>query len=452
MEKWQEVLATKFFFLQGDSDANFGSFLGAAYENFFDLDKICIEIHRNNMGNPLAVTLVDPTRVKLIMPEPHNGNGIKANRRRWDLREYQELLERANIPNPYKDEYRYLVLLPDGRKRAKFTNKNLRVFQFFQTSYTDRYGHFEGIVGQAARVISAIINAVIMNSARISDTGIPPGMITLTGGGTLNQTKVGRIELSMFKKLLWAHLRGARNRWRVPVIALPEKCDAKLLQFTQTSKDMEFFNWMSLMFTILCRLSGTDPEEISLASNRAVMSGKRLFEEGPTGIVKVSKDTGLKTFLAYIAQSLNTTDVIQELTGHDDWAIMFTGLEAKDEAKKFELIAKQLQTLKSVNDLRREEGDEEFELMVGEQNIYDLPGTGNPTFMQLIMTAIQGQGQENGGGLPWEEEEESGNEETVPFDRLRKLSEKKEEERERVAPAARKEEVKKSMIEIEVTV
>jgi hypothetical protein len=163
---------------------------------------------------------------------------------------------------------------------------------------------------------------------------------------------------------------------------------------------MEFFNWMSLMFTIFCRLSGTDPEELSLASNKSTVGDKgSLFQQSTEGIQRRSRDNGLRTFLMYFCEIVNDTGVIEELTGHDDWVWQVSGLDTKDETAKEELTTKKLNNSISINDARVEDGKEPYKDIVlkfngKDVNLYDIPAIQNQNVYQAVMTIYQGEQQQ----------------------------------------------------------
>jgi len=62
----------------------------------------------------------------------------------------------------------------------------------------------------------------------------------------------------------------------------------------------------------------------------------------------------------------------------------------------------------SINDLLVAEDKNEVELMMGDVNIYDLPGSANPQFLQLITAALQAKQQEAMGMGMFPGEEEGG--------------------------------------------
>jgi hypothetical protein len=222
----------------------------------------------------------------------------------------------------------------------------------------------------------------------------PFGILVMEGGAN-----VDRATLEMFKKLLWAQTTGAVNRWRIPVIGLPKGDKAQWIPFHQASKEMEYYQWMSLLFTILCQLSGTDPTELALASNKEAIGRRPMFEQGPSSIIRSSKDKGLRTFLYAVARAINNTGVIQEITGHPEWVLAFTGLDVKDEKAMTELHQAELESIKSMNQLLKEN-----DLQTMDEDWANVPGIGNPQVYNAWMQARQMEMSQQmgamGGGIP----------------------------------------------------
>lgn len=402
INKWSEIIADRFFFLNGSDKASLGQVLQAAYDDFFDIGCLAFFVWRRRDGVPLGLIQVDSALVKKILPD-----GLYLDR--WDSTEWNLAKEAAEIKadanDRYKDEFRYVLLDKNKTRMAKFTKKSMLVHDFFRTSsYRDLFKG-TGIIGQAVKIITDIICSIELNASRISNNRVPQGVLAVQGGAATNQAA-----LEKFKRLLWAQTMGAQNRWKIPIIALPDKNQLQWLSFHENNKDVMFFEWVTLRFTMFCRLSGTDPEELSMASNKGMVEGKgALFASSTEGIMRKSKDLGLRSFLGAFAEFINDSGIIAELTGNDQLIGKFSGLDVKDEQAKATLNKTLLETTHSVNELLKIDGKEEVKLEIGGINPYDLPGIQNQQMFQMVMMKIQqGVQQEMGGG----EGEETNNQET----------------------------------------
>ena len=383
MKKWSDIFANKFFFMMGEDNANLGKVLGASYNDFFDLDKICFYIHRANNGQPLGMIMVDAAMVKTIVPKRYSIQ-------RWDQEEFEELVESTHLEKPYSDDFRYILVNKHKTRVAKFTKKSMVMSNLFKTSSIDFLYKGNSIVEQSVKEIASAINSIDFNSARFTNNRMPQGIIGLNGAAN-----VSPIVVEKFKKLLWAQSMGPSNAWRIPIISLPDKSGIQWIPFNQSSKDMEYFNWFSLLATMLCVKAQIQPEVLGLASNRGTMEGKgALFQQSPENAQMRSKDEGLRTFLNYETEIFNDTGIVYELTGKKDWLLSFSGLDVKDETAQEELNVKRLTTHSTVNEILGGEGKKSYTLELGGMNVFDIPAIGNQNVYQLVVTAIQQKQQE----------------------------------------------------------
>jgi len=398
---WEMILAEKFFFRTGHAEANLSDVLGCAYEDWFDLDKVAFYIRRSRSGRPLGMVLMDAALIKPIVPRV---GGTQMDR--WDRKELEELGERLGKTKAkvFLDDYRYMMLDPAGSRRIKFKESSLVMRSFFTTTDTHNVYKGTGFIEQAVRVITSIINTITFNASRLTNQRVPMGMVALEGGANVNQ-----IQVDLFKKMLWAYTMGAENRWRVPIIALPERNTIKWVPFHRSSQEMQLFDWLSLLITILCQLSGTDPEEISIASNRAAMTKKQAFvEESSERLVKRSQDKGLKTFLHFFSSIFNDTDLLAQLTGKDYLRLDFAGMETVDQKKRRDLQKLELQTHKSINDIRGEQDMPPAEFKIAGMNLYDVAALDDPTVSAVLQQKAQAEMMMAGQpGMPGGEEGES---------------------------------------------
>jgi hypothetical protein len=205
-------------------------------------------------------------------------------------------------------------------------------------------------------------------------------------------------------------MSGASNAQKFPMISLTgEKTDAKVLNLRQNSKDFEFHQGTTLLFSIWCKYSGTDPNELALASYKDAVGKPGLFNESADGLVKESKDSGARTFLTHLADSMNVPNrdglnVFQLMT-QMDVKMEFTGFEIEDAKVKYELREKDLETVKSVNDILAEQDKERQVLMLGDNNIFDIPGFHNSSVYQTALFLAQQKAQKDAaqqqpGGMP----------------------------------------------------
>ena len=371
----------KFFFPPFERKADFAKWLGVCYEDFFDLDDITCEIRRTLNGVPLGFHISDPNLIFHVLPKkgPKYDNWMigQTNPETQEFKPDQKLI----LQHMSESDIKY-VMMKNNKRMAKFTDSRLFKSHFFRSSnYKEAYRGFS-IVEQGIRMLMGIMKSLTFNSANFDNNRTPQGVFAFQGG------IANRIATEQFKKVLYAYLSGAQNRHRLPVLGLPESGDAKFIPFNVNSREMEFHLWITLLFTILCQLSGTNPEEISMSSQQAAMTGKKLFDEKPDGILRVSRDNGLNTFLRYIESLINKSKVLQEMTGYNV-KCKFNGLEQEDERVKIEVLNSKLASSASYNDVIEAEGGEKQQLIYGDLNIYDIKGVNSPMVGKVIDAKIE---------------------------------------------------------------
>lgn len=330
----------KFFFPLGNTKPSLVKFLGASYNDFLDVDDISIEIRRSMTGKPLGFHLADPEYIHHVIPKNDKYD-------RWDQYEDNVYNKRRAKPT-VTDDIRYLFI-KNEKKLAAFSEKMMMKNHFFVSSEFTRAKRGYSIVEQGIQMITNIMNSITYNSSNFSNNRTPMGMVTLSGGD------VNRVYLEQMKKILYSYLSGAHNRWRIPILGLGENGKGEFVNFNSNSKDMEFHLWMTLLFTILCQLSGTNPEEVSMSSHESAMTGKKLFDESPDGVLKISRDKGLNTYLRYFESIVNESGVLKEMSKMNI-VCEFNGLKVEDTKTKIEIEKQELTSVKSYNDILREQG------------------------------------------------------------------------------------------------
>lgn len=394
LREWEQRIFSKLFFPANDPLPNFGKFIGNAYEDFFDLDDITIEIRKDGFGQPVAIHLQDPIIYKPVVKESRFNTFLSQDAELTALLEDYERLygEKINVnkPNTQPD---YLLIYKD-QKVAGATREVVRKFHFFTRSMFQKAQRGYSITEQAVRMITYITNALKMNASNFINNRLPQGFFAFTNAG-VNQTQLDKL-----KKILSAYGSGSDNQNKFPMISLTgERADAKWIGTRGHSRDMEYHQFMTLLFSIFCMLSGTDPRELSLGSYGDAVGRSSLFEEPTDGVRKESKDTGLKTFLYYLGDSLNSPNqygqnIFQQITKLD-CRLRFVGFEVEDKQKKIEIQTKELASTKSINDLLAEQDVESQELKLGDANIYDVKGLGSPQVFQTLLFNAQQKAQQN---------------------------------------------------------
>jgi hypothetical protein len=407
LREWERQLTTNFFFAANDTYPNLARFIGNAYEDWFDLDDFTFRITRDGLDRPIAIQLDDPIIWKPVIkkrraPIIYN-KGIDPLQAY--IEDYETMLT-GKLKMAEDDEPDYLLVYNE-RRYAAATREVIRKHHFFTRSDFRLAQRGYSVVEQGINIVTYILNALKMNASNFTENRMPQGFAAFTGGG------IGGMQLEKLKKVLYAHMTGAGNANRFPMVSLKgEKGDAKWVNIRNNSREMEYHLWMTLLFSIWCQLSGTDPREISLGAHSDAVKSSSLTSENTDGIIKESKDIGAKTFLTHFEDALNTPgkagqNIFQEYTGLDI-RIKFTGFQILDKKLKYDIREKSLKTDTSINEILAEEDKEKYSLIVGGIDIFEVPALESQTVRQglqaLIQQNIQKEAaaaqQQTGAGVP----------------------------------------------------
>ena len=381
LKQWEIRLQEKLFFPPGEIYPNLSKYLGTLYEDWFDLDDMTIGIRRDGTNYPIGLHLEDPSLWYPTVPSVKDYP-------RHDEDVLQTIGKKSGL-SIEMPTHQY-VMIKNGQRLEGRTRDNLIKSHFFSRSDFFRWRRGYSVMEQATRTTAIIVNAITFNAANFSNNRTPQGILAFSGGYT-NQLQIEKV-----KKILWATMSGAAQQKRLPIIGLPEKGDAKWVPFHNSSREMEFYTGLTLFMSIVCALSGTDPNELGLANFQDAMKGKSLQEESKEGVWQKSKDTGLLTFLNHVENSHNVlmssgTTIWEEITKMPV-KLEFRGLAAEDAKLKAELNDKRLKIDTAINTILAEDGKDKakYEIEIGEEklNIYDLPAISNPQVFQLIQSDI----------------------------------------------------------------
>jgi hypothetical protein len=376
-------IVNKFFNKVGRNSTNdampLGSWLGMAYSDFFDMDDISFEIRRAGDGTPLGFHTVDPTIIAPILPKAQDKQS--RNFQRWDIINDQDAYEKISktdsrlvlngkdMPAP-EPNYAYMMI-KNQRRYAKFTTYKMVKSHFFESSDWRRSYRGYSITQMGIRQITNIINAITYNASNFSNSSAPKGVFAYLGGMT------NRRLLDSHTRAFHSYLANPAQKHRVPLMATPAGTDLKWIAMNANNDAMGYDTFMSLLFTMLCYFSGTDPAEIGLSTYENALRGSVPFDKSPDGVQKISKDKGLNTFLYHIMDTFNATGVWKEITKLPV-VCKFNGLVVIDKQVKINIDTAKLKTYSSINDLRKENRQPTENLDYAGTNVYDIVAPENP--------------------------------------------------------------------------
>ena len=380
LQDWEVRFTEKFFFPAGEAQPSFVKFLGACYEDYFDLDDITLEKLRDGLNAPIGMQLQDPAQWYPTV------NKVKQVPPRFD----DDMIFKESYNEMEVEEARYdYVQIMNEKKILGATRDRITKNHFFVRSDWRTWRKGYGIVEQSVNTTTTIMNAFMYNSSNFTKNKTPQGLLALSGEGMNNQTIVEK-----FKKILWASMTGVGDKKRIPIVGLPAQGKADWVSMYNTPKELEFYTGITLFSSIIFALSGTNPNESGFASFRDSVKTSTLSEPNQDGVWKQSQDNGLKTFLTYMEEILNQPNgegknIFEEATNLPI-RCEFKGLASEDMKMKTDINKARLEQTASFNDLLLEEGKEKRSLVVAEGvDIYDLPAIANAQLSQFVRGHIQ---------------------------------------------------------------
>ena len=158
--------------------------------------------------------------------------------------------------------------------------------------------------------------------------------------------------MQRFKQALWSYIKNPRTNHRIPVLQTPTGADVRFINLYPNNKEAQYFEWMALLHSYLCSMTGDDPNALGLASNKGMMEGKTLQTEGLDGATRRSNQLGRDTYLQWFVNSLNKWGLVPQLTGHEDWKLEVTGLVNQNAQAKQELERGEFNLYATMNEIR----------------------------------------------------------------------------------------------------
>ncbi len=268
------------------------------------------------------------------------------------------------------------VQLLDATPYAAFTFDD--ILYEIRTPRTDLraggYGNAEteGIV----RAITGYLDSITYNSAGISRSHVPRGILTVFG-------EYDQLQRAAFERQWRAMLSGPSNRATfVPTMFSKNKEGGAQWTPMDQFDEMFFARWITLLVSICSAQHGIDPAEInfdSFSTRSAALGGKADTAEK----LAASRDKGLVPLLRFVQKVMSK---LVELRSNGRYTFRFVGIEPEDAEKKHERI----KIASTVDEIRKMNG----------QDPHDDPMGGgapaNPSLMSIYLQKLQSQMQPEG--------------------------------------------------------
>jgi len=196
------------------------------------------------------------------------------------------------------------------------------------------------------------------------------------------------------------------SQWRIPIVPSGQKKgeggEIKWIQLSGNNKEMEYQNWLDMLISAICSLFGTSIDDLGLHSQKS----QPMFEGDSKHKYSENKSRVLGNVLGYLQSYLNRIIA----TINPDYELEFVGYECEDPKQVFDLAKGEVETYKTLNEMREEKG-----LKPLEHDWADIPQS--PQAVQLYMGSqggmsgmedmgdIDGMGEDEGEGADFGEDD-----------------------------------------------
>lgn len=261
------------------------------------------------------------------------------------------------------DKPKTYVQVINRQDQAHFDAKHLVFLTYWNQSNVVSGGYGFSPVEAAIPQITYHINVEQFNARFFSQGGMTRGLLLIDPGD--GDGVSSRASLDSLRRNLMPG-QGINGSWKIPII---QAHDAKYVNMTQSSKDMEFVNFLNYLNNIICAAFQMDPVEVNFP-NRGGANGKgqgNTLNEGNTTKTKMgaSQHKGLAPVMKFIERIM--TDKILAYVD-PNYRFEFTPSQEGERQRKAEEIQAEEKSGMTLNEGRA---------LLGLQAIDggDIPGT-----------------------------------------------------------------------------
>lgn len=258
------------------------------------------------------------------------------------------------------DSPRQFAQVIDDKIVHKFNERSLTFETYWGNSNIHEFGYGYSPVEASMYHLSYFNDTEQFNARFFKQGGTTRGLLVIDSG----DNQYSQVALDSLRRT-WTSMKGINGAWKIPVMTA---ADAKFVNMTQSSKDMEFSEWLTYLINIESAIFQINPEEINFP-NRGGATGRNsgaTFESKNSTKDRnnASKDKGLTPILRFIERIIN--DKILRYVD-EDYRFEFSLGDDGAELKQAELIKAQEDAGMELNEGRQKMGLER-------KDGYDIPG------------------------------------------------------------------------------
>lgn len=353
-EKLCEFFNQTGFIQDSDREDDLSDYVSLLTRETLTIDQIATEMQRNRKGEVVAFWLLDASSIKRVDPRLSTfPKKIK----------FVQQIENK-IYNQYSDEY---LLFDHKNKRADIR------FRGYGYSSTE----------QAIDLITTLLFGYNYIRDQLLRDRVPKGFLSVMGD-------VGQPQLDSIRRYWYSAMSGAGGQWNIPI--LPSGKEGVGVEFKHlgfSNRDMEYHKLMMFVSTVVGAVFGIDLAELGIKTDDSTS----LIGENVEPRIQASKDRGLTSLLFFIGQHLNK--ILRKVT--TEYRFKFVGMVRENEAIKWDVVRKKIESAYTINEIREMEGEEPIDEAYADVVL-------NPQAVQIYQQDRQNEQQakqaEMGGGMP----------------------------------------------------
>lgn len=306
-----------------DHDAgrdDFTSYIKKITRDSLVYDQVCTEKIPRMNGKPFAFIAGPAETYRLVPPKKRKGTPA-VGREASNTQQYAQII--------------------NGSVVEEFTRKELAFGVRNPRSNLSAGGYGLSELEILIRTVTSQLWGEEWNIKAFSQGATMKGFLNFKGNIPPNQ-------LEAFKRQWLVQVASVSNAWKTPIFNA-EGVEWVPMQGNNT--EMGYQAWMDYLIKCISAVYLIDPAEINF-DMRAGTGQQPMFMTTNEAQQKVSKDRGLRPLLDFISSYLNK-NIFWEIDPHYEFA--FVGLDAKTEEQAIELRLKEVQSYKTLNEVRAED-------------------------------------------------------------------------------------------------
>ena len=336
------------FMFDGEREDDFMDYASMIIRDVYEIDQIATEVQYNRLGEPIAFWGLDGATIARVNDE-----------KRWN----RNIRFVQMIDQKIYEEYRSEDLIFD----YKFKRSDVRY-----------RGYGYSPVEMCINIITTLLFGYNYIRDQLIKDKVPKGFISVMGD-------VGQEQMDSIRNYWYAAMTGSGAQFTIPI--LPSGKDGVGVDFkdlSRSNKDMEYHRTMMFISSLVGAVFSMDLAELGIKTDDSTS----IIGENAEPRIQSSKDRGLASMLSFIEQHVNK--IIRKVT--KKYRFKFVGLIRDDEQKKADVRNKQIQGWRTIDDVRKEDGEKPF----------NEPWSSMPLNAQAVQMFLalnqQEQGQAPGGG------------------------------------------------------